>query len=106
MFNYLNISNAADVLLGWHSFIKCQMLPMSASAHSCGNYSIRGSGFQPFEIKTGMTWTTGVVMDVSLLQRGMLFLKGNTKKTDPKKPQALPVLKDRINTGLEDFFRT
>lgn len=45
-------------------------------------------------------------MDVSLLQRGMLVLKGNTKKTDPKKPQALPVLKDRINTGLEDFFRT
>lgn len=80
------------------------MLPMSASAHSCGNYSIRGSGFQLFEIKTGMTLTTGVVvMDVSLLQRGMLLLKGNTKKTELKKPQALPVLKDKIHIGLEDF---
>lgn len=92
MFNYLNISSTADVLLGWQSFIKCQMLPMYASAHSCGNYSIRGSGFQPFEIKTGMTLTTGVVvMDVRPLQRRMLFLKGNIKKTEPKKPQALPV---------------
>lgn len=27
-------------------------------------------------------------MDVSLLQRGMLVLKGNTKKRDPKEPQA------------------
>ena len=83
MFNYLNISNPADVLLGWHSFIKCQMLPMSASAHSCDNYSIRGPGFQPFEIITGMTLTTGVfVMDVSPLRRVMLFLKGNSEKTD------------------------
>lgn len=104
MLNFLNISNPADVLLGCHSFIKRQMLPMSASAHSCGNYSIRGSGFQPFEIKTGMTLTTGVgVMDVSLLQRRMLLLKGNTKNTEPKKPQALLVLKGRIKIGIEDF---
>lgn len=53
-----------------------------------------------------MTLTTGlVVMDVSLLQSRMFLLKGNSKKTEPKKPQALPVIKDRINIGLEDFFR-
>lgn len=76
MFNYLNLSSPADVLLGWLSFIKCQMLPMSASVHSCDNYSIRKAGFQPFEIIAGMTLTTGVaVMDVSPLQRVMLFLK-------------------------------
>lgn len=59
------------------------MLPMPASAHSCDNYSIRGPEFQPFEITTAMTLTTGVVvMDVSPLQRVMLFIKGNSKKTD------------------------
>lgn len=76
----LNVSDPADVLLGWHSFIKCQMLPMSASAHSCANYSIRRPGFQPSEIITGMTLTTGAVMDVSPLRR-VIFSKGNSKKT-------------------------
>lgn len=82
MFNYLKISNPADVLLGCHSFIKCQMLLMSASAHSCDNYSIRRREFQLFEIITGMTLTTGVVMHVSPLQRAILFLKGNSEKTN------------------------
>lgn len=82
MFNYLNVSNPADVLLGWHSFIKCQTLPMSASAHSCDNYSIRGPRFQPFEIRTGVTLTTGVVVtDVSPLRRVMLPLEGKSEKT-------------------------
>lgn len=73
------MSDPADVLLGWHSFIKCQMLPISASAHSCDNYSIRRPGFQPSEIITGMTLTTGAVMDVSPLRR-VIFSKEIARK--------------------------
>lgn len=60
------------------------MLLMSAYARSCDNHYIRRPGFQPFEIITGVTLTTGaVMMDVSPFQ-SMMLLRALGKKNSPK----------------------